>query len=64
VKVQKLLPLFLTVDFSAKDVNIFELFAKLHVRAQQYLHQYFNVTSADRDKSGAIILRNDHNPDT
>jgi hypothetical protein len=34
VKVQKLLPLFLTADFSAKDVNIFELFAKLHVGAQ------------------------------
>jgi hypothetical protein len=38
---------FLTVYFSAKDVNIFELFcqtSKLHVRAQQYLLvvQYFN----------------------
>jgi hypothetical protein len=39
-------------------------FAKLHARAQQYLLvvQYFNV-SANYDKSGAIILRNDHNSD-
>jgi hypothetical protein len=70
VKVQKLLPLFLTADFSAKDVNIFELFCQtscscsaisacrsIFQRNKRGLRQKRRDNFEKRSQSGQIIAQ-------